>query len=172
MKLLRSSYVISLCTVLATAWLVGCTTIGSTDPTSINFKLPKGSKLVLNREVRIAGLYSHAKFQNGEQTPGVDQYQVNCNLEQQDLGPATITPDTFLIKNSSSQREWVNHPHTMRFYKVFTLHSDKQPGVRKLICQDWDGPLIGGPVTMAEIQQALGDIFTFQFAPVTPAAAK
>ena len=172
MNLFRSSYVISLWTLLATAWLVGCTTTGSTDPTSISFKVPKGSKLVLNREVRIAELYSHAKFQNGEQTPGVDEYQVNCNLEQQDLGPATITPDTFLIKNSSSQREWINQPHTMRFYKVFNLHSDKQPGVSRLICQDWDWPLMGRPVTIAEIQQALGDIFTFQFAPVTPPAAK
>ena len=149
-------------------WLAGCTTTGSTDPSSINFRVPQGSKLVLNRDVQIGSLYSHAMFQNGEQTPGVDEYTVNCSLEQRDLGPATLVPDSFLITNFSSSREWINDPHTMRFYKVFHLRSDRQPGVMRLECGYWDGPMIGRPITISQIQQALGDIFSFEFAATAP----
>ena len=33
--------------------ITGCSTTGSTDPSSINFRVPAGSRLVLNRDVRI-----------------------------------------------------------------------------------------------------------------------
>lgn len=156
------------CLSLLLAMLAGCTTTGSTDPSSINFRVPPGSKLVLNRDVQITADRSHAKFQNGEQTPGVDQFTVNCNLEQRDLGPATIVPDSFLITRASSQREWINQPHTMRFYKVFHLRSERQPGVMRLECQYWDDPLFGRPVTITQVRQALGDNFSFEFAASTP----
>ena len=156
------------CLPLLLAILAGCTTTGSTDPSSINFRVPPGSKLVLNRDVKITADRSHAKFQNGEQTPGVDRFTVNCNLEQRDLGPATLVPDSFLITRSSSQREWINQPHTMRFYKVFHLRSERQPGVMRLECQYWDGPLFGRPVTITQVRQALGDNFSFEFAASTP----
>ena len=156
------------CLPLLLAMLAGCTTTGSTDPSSINFRVPPGSKLVLNRDVKITADRSHAKFQNGEQTPGVDRFTVNCNLEQRDLGPATLVPDSFLITRSSSQREWINQPHTMRFYKVFHLRSERQPGVMRLECQYWDGPLFGRPVTITQVRQALGDNFSFEFAASTP----
>ena len=92
----------------------GCSTTGSSDPSSINFRVPQGSKLVLDREVPIAAGYSHAKFHSGEQTPGVDQYTVNCSLEQRDLGPSTIVPDSFLISRDANQREWINQPHAQQ----------------------------------------------------------
>jgi hypothetical protein len=143
----------------------GCTTTGSTDPSSINFGVPPGSRLVLHREVHIGAEYSHARFQAGEQTAGVDRYEVNCRLEQRDLGPTTLVPDSFLITRSGRQREWINHPHTMRFYMEFHLRSERQPGVRKLVCQHWDGPLTGRPVTVTQIRQALGDSFSLEFGP-------
>lgn len=151
--------------------LAGCSTTGSSDPSSLNFRMPEGSKLVLNRDVSISASYSHANFQNGEQTPGVDEYTINCSLEQRDLGPGTIVPDSFLITNFSSSREWINQPHTMRFYKMIRLRSERQPGIMRMECGYWDGPMIGRPVTLTDIQQALGDIFTFEFATPAPAPA-
>lgn len=168
MSHLRQYLVTAACLPFLLAMLAGCTTTGSSDPSSINFRVPQGSRLVLNREVPIAAGYSHAKFQNGEQTPGVDEYTVNCNLEQRDLGPATIVPDSFLITRNANQRMWINQPHTMRFYKVFQLRSERQPGVTKLVCQYWDGPLFGRPVTITQIRQALGEIFSFEFAATAP----
>ena len=56
----------------------------------------------------------------------------------------------------------------MRFYKVFHLRSERQPGVMRLECQYWDGPLLGSPVTIAQVRQALGDIFSFEFAATAP----
>jgi hypothetical protein len=37
--------------------------------------------------------------------------------------------------------------------------------VLKLVCQDWDGPLMGRSVTVGEIEKAVGAYFTFRFAP-------
>ena len=168
MSRLRNDLAVVACLPLLLAMLAGCTTTGSTDPSSINFRVPPGSKLVLHREVRITAERSHARFQNGEQTPGVDRFTVNCNLEQRDLGPATIAPDSFLITSDVNQREWINQPHTMRFYKVFKLRSERQPGVMRLECQYWDGPLFGRPLTITQVRQALGDIFSFEFAATAP----
>jgi hypothetical protein len=52
----------------------------------------------------------------------------------------------------------------MRFYKVFHLKSERQSDIMPMICQYWDYPLMGRPVTIQEIQEALGSYFTFEFA--------
>jgi hypothetical protein len=44
------------------------------------------------------------------------------------------------------------------------LQSDSQPDVMHLTCQDWDGPLLGRDISVAEMREALGGIFSFEFA--------
>lgn len=142
----------------------GCHTPGSDDPASIAFTPPPRSRLVLNRELKIAAGYAHVTFQDGAPVGGVDRYRVNCRLEIRDPGPVAVQPDSFLITRSGTRQEWVSKPDIMRFYRVFHLHSGRQPNVLKLVCQTWDGPVIGKPVTVAQVQQALGDTFSFAFA--------
>jgi hypothetical protein len=72
-------------------------------------------------------------------TFGAGYYEGNCEFEVRTLGPGTVQPDTFLIT--------------------------RQPDVLQLICQDWDGPLLGRDISVAEMRTALGDTFSFEFVP-------
>jgi hypothetical protein len=144
--------------------LAGCQTLATNNPASINFSIPPGSRLILNKALTIPAGEAHVILQHGEPGPAANEFEVNCRFEVRDLGPRLIQPDTFLITSWGSQRDWVNEPSIMRFYKVFYLTSEHQAGILPMTCQDWNYPLIGRPVTVREIQEALGSYFTFEFA--------
>jgi hypothetical protein len=148
-----------------TLFLAGCQTTATTDVNSIWFKIRPGSTLVLNQPVEIPAGEAHIDLQNGQLSEGVDEYTVSCRFEVENLGPQTVRPDTFQITDASDSQEWISQPDIMRFYKVLRLESGAQPEVLKLVCQDWDGPLQGRPVSVGEIEKAVGAYFTFQFAP-------
>ena len=145
--------------------LAGCQTTATTNVNSVWFKIRPGSTLVLNKPVEIPAGEAHVDLQNGQLSGGVDEYTVNCRFEIENLGPHTVTPDTFQITDASDSQEWVSQPDIMRFYKELRLKSERQPEVLKLVCQDWAGPLQGRSVTVGEIQKAVGAYFTFRFAP-------
>jgi hypothetical protein len=151
--------------VIFTLLLAGCQTTATTDVNSIWFKIRPGSTLVLNQPVEIPAGEAHIDLQNGQLSGGVDEYTVNCTFEIENLGPHTVTPDSFAITDASDSQEWVSQPDIMRFYKELRLKSDRQPEVLKLVCQDWAGPLQGRPVSVGEIENAVGAYFTFKFAP-------
>jgi hypothetical protein len=153
-----------LCGLVIAALLAGCQTVGTNDTASINFRIPRGSKPVLNRELTIPAGVAHIVMQHGEPGPAANEFEVNCRFEVRDLGPRVIQPDSFLITRWSSQREWVNEPNTLKYYKVFHLKSEHQADIMPMTCQVWSYPLIGRPVTIRQIQEALGDYFTFEFA--------
>jgi hypothetical protein len=153
-----------MCRVACLGLLAGCQTLQSTDPGKINFRIPPGSKLVLNREISIPAGVAHVILQHGAVGTAANEFEVNCRFEARNLGPRVIQPDTFLITSSGSQRDWVNQPNIMRFYKVFYLKSERQPDIMPMYCQYWSYPLIGRPLTVRQVQEALGDHFTFEFA--------
>jgi len=153
-----------MCRFAGVALLAGCQTVATNDPAKINFRIPPDSRLVLNRELTIPAGVAHVVFQHGEPGPAANEFEVNCRFEVRDLGPRVIQPDSFLITRWGSQREWVNEPNTLRFYKVFYLKSERQPDLLPMTCQVWSYPLIGRPVTIRQIQEALGEYFTFEFA--------
>jgi hypothetical protein len=157
-----------LCGLVIAALLAGCHTVGTNDTASINFRIPRDSRLVLNREVTIPAGVAHVVFQHGEPGPAANEFEVNCRFEVRDLGPRVIQPDSFLITRWGSQREWVNQPSILRFYKVFHLKSERQTDIMPMTCQVWSYPLIGRPVTIRQVQEALGEYFTFEFAKQGP----
>jgi len=151
--------------LLCAALLSGCQMPGSTDPDSIWFSIPKGSKLILHKELTIPAGRAHIMLQHGTAATAANEWDVNCRFEVRDLGPRVIHPDTFLITRYSSQRAWVNQPTLMRFYMEFHLQSESQADIMPMVCQYWSDPLQGRPVTVQEVEEALGDYFTFEFAP-------
>jgi hypothetical protein len=146
------------------ALLIGCQTAGSTNEASAWFKIKPGSKLVLDQPLDIPSGKAHILLQKGQVSSGVDNYTVNCSFEVRNLGPENVRPDTFLITDASDSQEWVSQPAIMRFYKVLRLKSERQPDVLKMVCQDWDGPLMGTSITVDEIKQAVGNYISFEFA--------
>lgn len=142
--------------------LGGCQSMATDDPSSIWFKMPAGSELMLNRELAIPAQVAHVTLQHGETVMAASRFEVACRFEVRDLGPRIIHPDSFLITSYSSQEEWENHPHTKRFSKILRLKSRHQSGIMPMVCEYHDWPLSGRPVTLAGIEEALGDYFSFR----------
>jgi hypothetical protein len=143
--------------------LTGCQSMASDDPGSIWFRMPSGTELVLHRELTIPAQRAHIMLQHGKPYQAASSFEVACRFEVKDLGPRTIQPDTFLITGFSTQEMWENYPHTKRYYKVIRLESKQQPGIMPMVCEYYDYPIRGRPVTLSQIQEALGDYFSFKF---------
>jgi hypothetical protein len=155
---MKALYVVAMGLILS-----GCQSMASNDHRSIWFKMPAGTELVLNRALTIPAQRAHIMLQHGKAGGGASQFEVACRFEVRDLGPRVIQPDTFLITSYSGQEEWENYPHTKRFYKTLRLQSQQQSGIMPMVCEYFDWPLSGRPVTLAQIEAALGDYFSFRF---------
>jgi len=155
---MKALYVMALGLMLA-----GCQSMATGDRSSIWFKMPPGSELVLNRALTIPAQRAHVMLQHGTVGWTASESEVACRFEVRDLGPRIIQPDTFLITGYSSQQDWENYPHTKRFYKTIRLESKHQSGIMPMVCEYYDWPLLGRPVTLTQIEEALGDYFSFRF---------
>jgi hypothetical protein len=147
--------------LLATGLLTGCQTTSSTTNTdSVWYVLPTGSKLVLHQDLEIPAGQAHTIVQNARAGTSAFKLEVMCRFEVEQLGPRTIHPDTFLITEVAQGREWVNEPSTMLFYKDLHLRSEQQPAILPLRCGYTYDPLLGRPVTIEQIRETLGRVFT------------
>lgn len=144
--------------------LAGCNTAQTRDINSPYYKVPPGSSIVLDRDLEIPAGLAHIDLQDGTPSTAVGNYNVSCTFSIRHLGPATIKADTFRIRDTSIGQEWVSRPDIMRFYREFRLTSETQPDVTHFVCQDWDGPLMGKPVSVPEMEKAVGGYVTFRFA--------
>jgi hypothetical protein len=146
--------------LLAAALLAACQTTSSTNPNSISYKLPRGSKLILNQNLEIPAGQAHTIVQNAKAGTSAYKLEIMCRFEVEQLGPRTIHPDTFLITEVAQGREWVNEPSTMLFYKDLHLKSEQQRAILPMRCGYTDDPLLGRPVTTEQIRETLGSVFT------------
>jgi hypothetical protein len=143
--------------------LAGCQSMQTDDRSSIWFRVPSGSQLVLNRALTIPAQRAHIMLQHGTAARAASEFEVACRFEVRNLGPRIIQPDSFLITGYGSEQEWENYPHTRRFSKTFRLESNRQTGIMPMVCEYYDWPLFGRQITQAQIEEALGDYFTFRF---------
>jgi len=161
----RSFRVCGCIALLAIPLLAGCEAMLAQkyDINSQFYDIPAGSKLILNRPLDIPADRAHVEIQSGRSGAGANQYAVNCQLEVRTLGPGRVQPDSFDISRAENSQEWVSQPNIMRFYRILHLKSSTQPDVMNLMCQDWDGPLLGRKVSIPEMRAALGDVITLEF---------
>jgi hypothetical protein len=143
--------------------LAGCNTAQTRDVTSPYYKVPIGSEIILNKDLDIPEGQANVSLQEGIPTTGVGNYNVSCTFNVRNPGPATIKPGSFKIRETSPGQEWVSRPDIMRFYREFRFTADAQPDVMNFVCQDWDGPMTGRPVSVPEMQKAAGDYVSFRF---------
>ena len=154
------------------ALLLGaCQTTQSTDPSLLTFKIPEGSTLSLNKELEIPEYKTHASIQAGKLTTDRKRnlYHINCRFDVNNFGPRTIKPEVFKIRRTESGQEWVAmEGGVLRFYTDVFLDSDKGTDVIKLTCQE-QGDVTDRTFTVADMETALGDYFTFTFPDIKPA---
>lgn len=142
-----------------------CTSMYSSDPSSLTFNIPEGSTLSLNKKLSITHRNTHAVIQHGKETTDRDKndYAINCRLDVKEFGPRTIKPEDFKITRTEDGQNWISQPSIMRFYTEIYLSSDIGTDIIKMVCQEY-GDQTDRNFTVAEMQAALGDYFTFTFA--------
>jgi len=147
------------------AILSACSSMQSTDPDSMYFDIPDGSTLSLNRKLTIPANDTHAVIQLGKEIKDKDknEYAINCRLDVKEFGPRTIEPEDFKITRTEDGQNWISQPSILRFYTEVYLSSDKGTDIIKMVCQEY-GDQKDRNFTVAEMQRALSDVFTFKFA--------
>ena len=143
--------------------VTACNTAATRDIASPEYKIPVGSKITLHKDLKIPAGESHVVLQDGTPGSAANEYKANCRFIIKQLGPSAIQPAIFTVRETSSQRDWGDQPDIMRFYREFRLESDKQQGITRFVCQKWDGPMMGKPVTVPEMRDAVGDYISFEF---------
>jgi hypothetical protein len=141
-----------------------CQSLHSNDPSSLAFEIPDGSTLTLNKDLEIPQGFTHALIQAGKARPekGKNEYEINCSFDMRKFGPRTIKPEVFKITRTEDGHEWFSYLTIMRFYTIVYLESSQGTDVIKLECQQW-GDGIDRNFTVAQMAEALGDIFSFSY---------
>lgn len=144
--------------------LSSCQSMQSSEPSSLSFKMPDGSTLSLNNDLEIPDGKTHALLQAGKLTTerDRDEYKLNCRFDVKTFGPRTIMPEVFNIQRTEDGRNMVSEGGIVRYYSDIYLKSDKGTDVIKLTCQQL-GYTMDRSASIAEMQTALGDYFTFTF---------
>jgi len=144
--------------------LGSCQSMQSNDPSSLSFKIPDGSTVALNKGLDIDDGKTHALLQAGKLTSERDRddYKLNCRFDVKTFGPRTIKPEVFRIQRNEDGRNMVSEGGIVRYYSDIYLNSDKGTDVIKLTCQQL-GYTMDRSASIAEMQTALGDYFTFTF---------
>ena len=144
--------------------LCSCASTPSDDPDSLNFQIPPGSTLSLNKPLTISEGKTHVYIQANQQSTEkkVNRYDINCRLDFREFGPRTIEPEKFRVTRTEDGQEWYSYPNIRRFDTIVYLESDKDTDIIMLDCEYW-GDRFDRNFTVAEMQQSLGELMTFTF---------
>lgn len=168
----------------------GCATSGQNphwygNENSSSFRVPVDSELVLNRELVVAPRLQRVFFQQGRvlaRHHEVNRHQPWCvlRLERRRDVEVRITPDTFVVH--SVRRQYLNsvallgpiqvaqrrREGTTATFEVVAslmeLRSERQPDVANLACARWRRPTNIFHVTIRNIRETLGEVFTLELA--------
>lgn len=145
--------------------LTACQGMQSHDPSLLNFRMPEGSTLSLNKALEIPAGKTHALLQFGELTTESESnlYEVSCRFDLRSFGPRTIEPEVFRIRRTEDGQRRASDAGIWAFFSEIHLDSDKGTDVIMLRCQSW-GFAMNWHFSVADMQTALGDYFTFTFA--------
>jgi len=150
---------------IACVLLTSCAALHSDDPASLRFNIPKDSILALNKSLMIAESDTHASIQYGKlvNDNAINYYEINCRLDFRAFGPREIKPENFTITRVEDGTNWISQPAILRFYTELHLASANNTDVITMECQTYGNPT-DNHFTVAEMQSALGDFVTVQFA--------
>ena len=129
-----------------------------------------GSILQLNKTITIPARSAGIRIQNGKIAEGrINAWNTNCRFEVRDPAKTNqeIHPDDFTISQVGVEYHINDASESQNMRTNFYLKSDKQPQVSLLMCQAWFNPSDARHVMLSEVQQALGELITFQLKPAS-----
>lgn len=171
----------TLAVVTVTALLGACQSLpGYQRPTGPTPQ-PRLTRVTLNQAVTVRADYASVYLQAGRILPtnSAGEYYPHCIFELRTVAPRarTVQPDTFTVTGIQRDRFMAGVDglqlaglalgdggdyNPVMSSTTLSLHSERQPEVFRLRCQQLDEPYWAHHVSVAEMQQALGDIMTLQ----------
>ena len=160
--------------------ITACQPMIVADETSVFYRVPVGSTLLLNQQLSIPPNKARIFIQYGQimSYKAIDKYQPHCEFEINTLKETVqyIEPDRFEIYKVSTDYRDVSLQFLyaslsmgdqdmgmpiVGFTNELFLRSYQQPDVRKLSCLHWDGPK-ADHLSINEMKKTLGNIFTLE----------
>lgn len=164
--------------------LSACNINDTKDEASVFYSVPAGSSIVLNQDLTISGDQVATYVQNGElmSYDAVNKYNPNCKFEIYTMSEEQrmVEVDTFEvtkvvdeIESSSLQKNtqlamlgdayaigMLDRSYVFNYATMMYLKSEKQKDVYRMTCQHWEDMHDDRYLTVAQMRQAMGDIFT------------
>ena len=147
-----------------------------------DFQELSAKTLVLHKDIRIPSRQAHAVFQGGTFSYGSGEYAPHCELEVRTVRETaqTVHAGVFEITSVRGITHYVQRPRRIQLAATgdfqlladdsaewimlayhFSLHSEEQPDVIRLICGGaYDFPYFARYPSEQEIRQSLGDSAT------------
>ena len=176
-----------LVTIIFIAVTTACSPALVRDPSSPFYTITVGSVLQLNQPVEFAPQQVSVFMQHGRLLAEalLDRYQPYCKLELYPMSEAArrVAPDSFVIEKVVDETELTTQspadpaagllaslmlvsdtPSIYTYATHLYLHSDIQPEVYRLSCMHWEDVQDDNYLTVAQIREAMGDLFTLELA--------
>ncbi len=173
-------------TALLIIAISACAQTPARDVSSVFYTIPAGSVLRLNQPLQIAPESVSVFMQHGNliAEPLIDRYQPYCKFELYTMSEAArqVAPDTFVIEKVVDETELTTQltppaarllaglmlvsdtPSIYTYTTHFYLHSEVQPDVYRLSCMHWEDVQDDNYLTVAQMREAMGDIFMLELA--------
>jgi hypothetical protein len=180
LRMRKFAVLAALCT---TGLLAACESQPIKDENSQFYSVPLGSRFTLNNEITIPPDNTSVFLQFGKTLASkeVDFYKPHCKFELFTISTEArvVKPDAFVVIRIVDQREDVSitlptyaglsmsygdGPLHLTYSTAMYLESKIQPDVFRMDCKRWDDPAIGEYLSINEMRQALGDVFTLSLA--------
>jgi len=139
---------------------------------------PVLTSVTLNEDFRIRPDRASEYIQYGEIRPydKISEYYPHCIFELRTVAASerTVQPETFTVTGIHRDRFMASLDglllassgggdyNMVMSTTTISLHSDRQPDVFRLSCRQLEEPFRARHVTLAQMQQALGDMFTLR----------
>ena len=163
--------------LLGVSLLAGCATTG--DPTFM--PLP-GTRVVVTQELSTQQGSARLWIQNGSvrarrditvQEPHCQFFSTRSRAEMRN--PLVIQPQTFTVTRSFQQRDYTwaaglkvaGFRTNRNLSTIMEIEALTQPDITELICSRWDSPRLANAVTIAEMQDTLGQLVRLELPPST-----
>ena len=174
------------CCLMVIMLLTACGINTTKDEGSVYYAVPVGSTLTLNQDITISGNQVAIFVQNGEllRYREVDFYSPNCKFELYTISdqPRTVNQDSFKITKVVDEIDtaevakstylaaldggmtlsYIDTSYMFNYATVMSLQSEQQTNVFRIACQHWEDLMDSEHLTVAQMRQAMGDVFTLE----------
>jgi hypothetical protein len=168
--------------LLPLALISGCQSTRVFDETLYYVDVPVGSTITLHRSIETVPHTAGVYIQDGE-TGGVDRLEAFCRFELTTVSEEAqpIEADEFIVRDVRVEYEFLGlaPPHTVlasadggggrtfenRQAALYLQPTPRNPNIYRLICGKWIEVIDMDGVSIAEIREVGGELFTLELPP-------